>query len=162
MGARRIAWVIAVALPLALTMLAGQSTLGAGATTTGKPQVDWNCTAAGLVKPTQIILACGDGNAVAEQLHWTKWTGTRAVGAGFLRQNDCAPDCADGTFHNYPARFTLSETTSAGHVRYFTRVTISFTGMTPLGRKTELVKDCWANPPTPGQPKCPADLLGAG
>ncbi len=160
MTTSRIAWVIAVALPLALTTLAGEPT--SGATTTARTLVAWNCTSAGLAKPTQIILACGDGNAVAEQLHWTKWTGTKAVGAGSLRQNDCTPDCADGTFHNYPARFTLSETTPVGHVRYFARVAISFTGKTPLGRRTESVKDCWDNPPSPGQPKCPADLQGAG
>jgi hypothetical protein len=84
------------------------------------------------------------------------------VGAGALEQNDCKPDCADGSFESYPARFTLSETTPVGRVRFFTRVTINFTGKTPIGRKTESVKDCWDTPPTSGQPKCPANLQGAG
>jgi hypothetical protein len=171
-GTRWMAWVMAVAVLLGLTGATASggagAAVGAGALTTAtavataKPLIDWNCTSAGLTKPPRIILACGDGNAVADQMHWVKWTSTKAVGAGDLKQNDCTPDCADGAFHSYPARFTLSETTPVGHVKYFTKVTISFTGKTPLGKRVESVKDCWDTPPTSSQPRCPANLQGAG
>jgi len=127
------------------------------------PLVDYACTVPGVAKPTTIILACGDGNAVAEQLHWQRWGTRRASGTGVVRQNDCTPDCAAGTFHVYPATFTLSEIVPANGRRYFTRVTIRFTKGVPLpGHRVESVKDCFDHPPAPFVPRCPADLQGAG
>jgi hypothetical protein len=155
--------VIGVLAPLGLFTLVGPGALASGATTAAvtRPFIEWNCVN-GKVKPSTIILACGDGNAVAEQLRWTQWKSARAIGTGILRQNDCTPDCADGVFSNYPARFMLTETTPVGHVKFFTRVTITFSGKDPVGKKTESVKDCWDTPPTPDQPECPANLQGAG
>jgi hypothetical protein len=123
------------------------------------PLVDWNCYSPGKVEPTQILLACGDGNAVMKHLTWTTWTTTSATGQGVLESNDCHPSCVGGTFHTYPARFTLTETVRASGRNYFTRVTMQFTAKRPSGRKSVSVSDCFATPPKPFIPRCPADLL---
>jgi hypothetical protein len=127
------------------------------AATTGSakpPLVDWNCTSPGRVKPARIVLACGDGNAVAENLRWTKW-GITASGRGDLRQNDCIPDCASGTFHVFPAWFGLSHTVSAAGRNYFTRIKVRFEGAGPSGHRTEVLTDCFVRPPEPYIPRCP-------
>jgi hypothetical protein len=139
------------------------ATVGASSTghSTKVSLVDSNCYAKGQARPARIVLACGDGNAVAEHLTWQKWTGQSAIGRGDLRGNDCVPDCAQGTFHNYPARFTLSETVVAAGRNYFTRVTIRFTAKAPSAKRVETVKDCFDSPPSPYVPRCPSDLQGA-
>ncbi len=119
------------------------------------PLIDWNCTSPGRVKPTRIVLACGDGNAVAQKLTWSKWNATYASGAGILRQNNCTPDCAEGTFHLFRARFVLSDTVTAAGRRYFTSIKVSFLGAEPAGRRTEVLTDCDVNPPAAYIPRCP-------
>jgi len=119
------------------------------------PVIDWNCASPGRVKPARIVLACGDGNAVAENLTWVKWGASSASGRGVLRQNDCTPDCADGTFHVFPAQFFLSHTASAAGREYFTSVRIRFSAAEPGGRRTEVVTDCDVSPPVAYIPRCP-------
>jgi hypothetical protein len=142
--------------------LTGCASGGSRATVPKLALVDANCYSVGQVKPSQIVLACGDGNAVALGLTWSAWTGQGAQGVGYLKQNTCTPDCAAGVFVNYPAHFALSETVSAAGRAYFTRVTITFTGKSPIGRTSESVKDCFDTPPSAYVPRCPADLQGAG
>ena len=124
--------------------------------------VDSVCLSMGRAKPAQILLACGDGNAVAEHLSWIDWGSTSATAMGVLVQNDCIPSCAGGTLHNYPARFVLSELVLADGRHYFTRVTIRFKGNGPGARRTESVKDCFDSPPAAYIPRCPSNLRGAG
>jgi hypothetical protein len=126
------------------------------------PLVDATCTSPGLTRPDRIILACGDGNAIAQNLSWSKWGPRSATASGALRQNDCTPDCAEGTFHAFPARFVLSEMVAAAGRNYFTRVTIRFAGREPSGRRVETVSDCFVSPPERYIPRCPANLRGAG
>lgn len=59
------------------------------------------------VRPSTIMLACGDGNASLTHLSWSSWTGTEATGSGFYRYNTCTPFCADGTFVSVPALVQL-------------------------------------------------------
>jgi hypothetical protein len=124
------------------------------------PLVDANCYSVGLVKPSQIVLACGDGNGVAQNLQWSSWSSQGASGTGDLNQNNCTPDCADGHFVAYPARFRLSEKVVAAGRYYFTRVGITFSGATPAGKQSEAVKDCFDTPPSRHVPRCPKDLRG--
>jgi hypothetical protein len=121
--------------------------------------VDSQCTQPGQVKPSEIILACGDGNSVAQRLHWQKWGHSSASGSGVLHQNNCTPYCAEGTFHNYPARFGLSDAVTAGGRMYFTVVKVTFTGKVPSPYKRSFsTSDCFVNPPARFLPKCPANV----
>src|SRR5580704_7872421 len=113
---------------LALLLIASIGWFGGNAgavNSNGKaPLVDSQCTQPGQVKPSEIILACGDGNSVAQRLHWQKWSHSSASGSGVLHQNNCTPYCAEGTFHDYPARFGLSDAVNAGGREYFTVVKV--------------------------------------
>jgi hypothetical protein len=92
--------VLLVFCSLALTAGGSGGAATTSSTSSSKlPLVDWNCYTTGRVKPTRIVLACGDGNGVAENLTWLKWSRKVAIGKGDLNQNDCMPDCAEGTFH---------------------------------------------------------------
>lgn len=59
------------------------------------------------VRPSRILFACGDGNYFASHLSWDSWRVMRAVGEGLFHQNDCRPNCADGTFHDRRGRIVL-------------------------------------------------------
>jgi formate-dependent nitrite reductase cytochrome c552 subunit len=144
-----------VASAAAFTYGSGSEARAASARSGTLPLIDWNCTSPGRVKPTSILLACGDGNARAVHLTWQQWGTRLANGRGDLTQNDCSPDCADGTFHTYPARFALSKTVPTAGQRYFTRVTVRFTDQGPSGRRREVLTDCFASPPAAFIPKCP-------
>jgi len=50
------------------------------------------------VRPTTIVLACGDGNALLSDLIWTSWTSSSATATGQYVRNTCIPSCAQGTF----------------------------------------------------------------
>ena len=59
------------------------------------------------IEPAKILFACGDGAFYSDHLHWSKWHTFRAVGEGEFHQNDCRPDCAEGTFHERDGRIVL-------------------------------------------------------
>jgi hypothetical protein len=178
---RATAVAIGVALPAALATVATLATLGpvmlgAGSaaaavrpvysinrtmTSTKAPLVDAECTKPGITKPSTIILACGDGNAVLQKLTWSSWQSHSASGQGSLSQNDCTPDCADGTFHSYPVKVSLADPVPTDGRQYFVKVTLSFPKHRPNDvAKVERVTDCFAKPPASYIPKCPAALLG--
>lgn len=69
------------------------------------------------VRPSTILLACGDGNAFLEHLTWSSWTATGASGVGVFTHNTCTPDCAHGQFVSLPpapVRLSNPIETSAG------------------------------------------------
>ena len=53
------------------------------------------------VRPTELFLACADGNAVVTQITWSSWGSLAAYGTGLFSENQCNPDCAQGTFVSY-------------------------------------------------------------
>jgi len=59
------------------------------------------------VEPADYILTCADANSVLARLVWTSWTARQAVATGVHELNDCTPDCAAGTFRNYPVVVTF-------------------------------------------------------
>ena len=59
------------------------------------------------VEPADYILTCADANSVLARLVWTSWTARQAVATGVDELNDCTPDCAAGTFRNYPVVVTF-------------------------------------------------------
>jgi hypothetical protein len=51
------------------------------------------------IAPRGIVFACADRNYYVDHLKWTRWHVWRAAGYGLFHQNDCRPNCAEGTFH---------------------------------------------------------------
>jgi hypothetical protein len=155
---------LGLGLGLGLELGVGQAAMTAAGAAAKPTLIDAHCNtpgvgAPGSVRPARIILACGDGNAIALGLTWQRWGATRAAGTGALSLNDCTPDCAEGHFHSYPARFTLSDTVRAAGRSFFVKVAIRFTGkVPPTGKRVETTTDCYDNPPMPSIPRCPAGL----
>lgn len=48
------------------------------------------------VEPTEIVFACADYGEVLEQIHWSSWTASDAVGVAVLSYKYCVPNCASG------------------------------------------------------------------
>ena len=86
------------------------STGRATAVTGGPPRVVAQCETSGdpYFEPSEIVLACGDGNAFLNDLFWTSWTSSGALARGEYVHNTCNPDCAAGTFVSTPATVRLS------------------------------------------------------
>jgi hypothetical protein len=85
------------------------------------------------VKPSTIVLACADFNALLEHLTWSSWTATGATATGVFTYNDCVPYCALGTFHSVPARVQLSYPVETRAGKEFATITYSYTNPSPPG-----------------------------
>ena len=94
------------------------------------------------VRPSKIIVACGDANFYFTNLVWASWNATGATAAGIAHLNDCKPYCAAGHFHTYRIAVTLTRPRSCKNgAREFTRMTWRFPATHPAGQ-----------PRTAGQP----------
>jgi hypothetical protein len=86
------------------------------------------CTLAGEapnmeVRPNQ-IMDSGDGSGYLKDLVWSHWGSPQATATGIQVLNNCTPNCAQGTYVDYPATVTLAGLTSYGtdHEAYSTIV----------------------------------------
>jgi hypothetical protein len=85
------------------------------------------------VKPTRVILACGDAGLFLSGMHWTDWGKPRGHGTGRMLANDCDPSCVDGMFISYQVRVTLSGRKRCRGNRFqYTRVRYSFPEDSPF------------------------------
>jgi hypothetical protein len=103
-------------------LLAGQG----NAWRDSKPVTVGNCGAQ-VTKPTDLTIACGDGNDRLKSLRWTVWSDSAAKGSGIEEVNDCEPYCAAGKFHSYPVTVTLDRVESGR----FTRIRLHYSGARP-------------------------------
>lgn len=69
----------------------------------------------GLQGPDSITTACADSNYTVHDIRWDTWGDNTAVGHGTAWINDCAPFCADGTFHTYPVTVTVRDKQQCGY-----------------------------------------------
>ncbi|RVU22546.1 hypothetical protein EOT10_21525 [Streptomyces antnestii] len=93
-----------------------------------------DCTFAPQVRPTDFILACGDGNSRLASLHWSQWGPAKAVATGTNWVNDCKPYCAAGKFHAYKVAVRLDHPhawTKHPDRQHYTRITLTYTDGTP-------------------------------
>ena len=86
------------------------------------------------VRPSELILACGDGAIRATDLRWTSWSATAARGSGKVGVDDCTPNCAIGSRVEYPANFELSAPAADRGATLLTELVIRFSGTTPAGQ----------------------------
>ncbi|MCB5167713.1 hypothetical protein LG634_23135 [Streptomyces bambusae] len=93
-----------------------------------------DCAGEGRVRPSDYLLACGDGNNRLVGLRWRTWGAERATATGTDMVNDCVPYCAAGRFRGHPVRVTLSLPEAwPGHggTQRFTTLRMEFTGSAP-------------------------------
>nr|WSY49120.1 hypothetical protein OG999_02460 [Streptomyces sp. NBC_00886] len=86
------------------------------------------------VRPTDFMLACGDGNSRLTSLHWTYWNDNSAKATGFNVVNDCKPYCAAGKFHSYPVVVRLDNPQpwkKHPQVQHYSRISLTYTDGRP-------------------------------
>jgi hypothetical protein len=123
-----------IGLAAVAVALLGAAAAGAAA----KPVAFFGCRAIGphpipLVRPTSMVVACGDGNFYFTKITWSSWNATGAAGSAIAHQNDCKPYCAAGHFHSYRVRLTLSQPRACKRRTVFDRVAWRFLGTKPAG-----------------------------
>jgi hypothetical protein len=120
---------------LTAALLASLAT-GVGAARAASPTVSLDCLGKPVVKPSQVILACADGNAGVKKIAWLGWGRPTAAGVGTAFANDCSPNCAAGHVHTYRSVILLSGSQSChGEVAYRT-ATVAIVGEPPAAWKT--------------------------
>jgi hypothetical protein len=80
-----------------------------------------------------VILACGDGGMIAQDLVWSNWGAAQAQSTGQLSVLTCDPDCASGGREEYPAELTADRLRDCDYGEpQYTRVTYSFPAESPF------------------------------
>lgn len=77
------------------------------------------------------MIACADDGIGLQNLTWTSWNATSAVGTGTLRLNLCTPDCANGKIADYQASVTLSDVVDSAGGPAFTVASLTYPGTGP-------------------------------
>ncbi|MGW2485858.1 hypothetical protein ACWCV9_01395 [Streptomyces sp. NPDC001606] len=98
------------------------------------------------VRPTDFILACGDGNSRLVGLHWTSWSRGSATATGVNMVNDCKPYCAAGRFHSYPVTVRLDGPKpwkKHPSLEHYTRMSLTYTADRPEGFQPVMVYPLW-------------------
>ncbi len=80
----------------------------------------------GTIRPDAVYFGAG-GSLLARDLHWSSWTQQAALGEGVQWADNCAPNCAAGSYRKTQAMLTLSRVRVNRGVRYFTRLTMLWT-----------------------------------
>lgn len=85
------------------------------------------------LKPSQLMIACGDGGFFITGLRWSNWSQRAAAGAGTGHLNDCEPTCAAGHFHAYPVEIALATPRTCGKTSglQFTHLAVRLDGRKP-------------------------------
>lgn len=69
------------------------------------------------------------------EIYWTAWTRSSATGTAYSWLDNCAPDCADGSFTSYPVRVSLGDPGTLNHHRVFLKMKVMYSGRVPAGSK---------------------------
>jgi hypothetical protein len=60
------------------------------------------------IKPSTIFFGCATSADNLNNIVWNTWTATTAIGTAIHSINSCQPNCAQGTYTNFPVKVTLS------------------------------------------------------
>jgi Transglycosylase SLT domain len=117
-----------------LAMLTCSLAPSAAASAATAPEVQVCGQGPALLQPTSMILTCADHGTIAQHLHWSSWTGTRATATGVVTWRACAGDCPRAAWgpDSATAQFTLADPVpeSGGQI-LFTKLRMHVTGHTP-------------------------------
>jgi hypothetical protein len=127
--------------------------LVAGATAAGPPRLVGNCVDA-TVRPSTVILFCGDAGGEIDHIRWLDWGSAVAVGNGTIAVNPCTPDCASTPSSRWVrAKVVVLAShlgSCRGGVRAYQRLTYAFPGNGPVPPKLLRSSDAFT------QLDCPA------
>ncbi|WP_375502024.1 hypothetical protein [uncultured Jatrophihabitans sp.] len=77
----------------------------------------------------------GDGSDGLRNLRWSRWTIKNAYGRGIEGIDDCNPDCADGSFSNYPVKIHAYTPRYLRCGVFFSKIKFTYTRRVPNGEK---------------------------
>lgn len=96
---------------------------GAGAAGAKPPPVAFSdCLPPPVVRPMELLLACGDGTESFSVTRWTSWSRHSARAVGTAEISDCTPSCVDGHVHDYRGVVLLDRPRACGGRMLFTRL----------------------------------------
>lgn len=84
-------------------------------------------------EPSEITIACGDGNFVVADITWDSWGQDEAGGSGTAEVNLCEPNCADGKVGNYISGVTVSDIGDCDGQSAYRKIEIDFQDEAPPG-----------------------------
>jgi hypothetical protein len=148
-----LAALVVGAAPAASAAAAATASLGPGSRPV-RTAVEVCGTGAALVRPGSMVLTCADHGMIAEHLHWSSWTWSRAAATGTVTwRTGTAAAAASIRWHNTSARVTLTGPVSEpGKGILFTRLDLHVTGRTPPGFMRDVA---FSEAPMPKAPASP-------
>jgi hypothetical protein len=91
-------------------------------------------------KPVELVLYCADAGQILNEITWSSWTPTEAIGAGTSTANDCEPSCAEGNdvISSVEIKLTKPMTSESGK-RVFSNIEIQYDKVQPSGVMDEVL-----------------------
>jgi hypothetical protein len=91
-------------------------------------------------KPVELVLYCADAGQILNEITWSSWTPTEAIGAGTSTANDCEPSCAEGNdvISLVEIKLTKPMTSESGK-RVFSNIEIQYDKVQPSGVMDEVL-----------------------
>lgn len=102
------------------------------------------------VRPSRVLIACGDGGFYLDRLHYEDWTSASALATGIAAVRRCVPDCAQGRYVRKRVQVTFDRVRLVFGSRVFTRAKIKYTATGRVDREFILPLGCSLTPP-----RCP-------
>jgi hypothetical protein len=91
-------------------------------------------------KPVELVLYCADAGQILNEIAWSSWTPTEAIGAGTSTANDCEPSCAEGKDVISAVEIKLTKpVTSESGKRVFSNIEIQYDKVQPSGVMDEVL-----------------------
>ena len=91
-------------------------------------------------KPVELVLYCADAGQISNEITWSSWTPTEAIGAGTSTANDCEPSCAEGKDVISAVEIKLTKpVTSESGKRVFSNIEIQYDKVQPSGVMDEVL-----------------------
>ncbi|MFI5798151.1 hypothetical protein [Streptomyces sp. NPDC051677] len=101
---------------------------------TRQPGAIADCAGKTLVEPIELLLFCGDGAGMLDNLTWTNWGEETATATGWKWERVCEPSCVEGTEARSPATVTVSGLTGGRYT--FMQVSAPQSPISPLSHFT--------------------------
>ncbi|MFB8000951.1 hypothetical protein [Nocardia sp. NPDC056000] len=106
-AARKAGWTVT-----SIAALAAAFAPAAVVNAAGPDPVVYDCTRTtdqAVQRPSNVLLACGDGGLWVKDITWTSWGPNTAEGDGTQSRRTCVPNCAQGGVATGPTHITLTD-----------------------------------------------------
>jgi len=91
-------------------------------------------------KPVELVLYCADAGQILNEITWSSWSPTEAIGTGTSTANDCEPTCAEGKDVISAVEIKLTKpVTSESGKRVFSNIEIQYDKVQPSGVMDEVL-----------------------